>query len=253
MFKSLELPDAIKRNRTLKATVRARKKELVDFARSLPGNPEEANMYHWLWESADGVYKVGVGKFGKEYRRLDIHWKDGHYGNNPNDMSPTIMKNGQIMDFDASFDHIFRFVQWASQRNMECVRVLGSLFYRNAWLVDHFDNGEGELIYLPPTDAVEYLMNELGEYDDISIEAYLHYMDAIAWNEDTKYDTLGYDIYNQGTGRENNMLTYAHLASILLGVGSLVKLCSSFSRPPVGVSPIPQNVAEVAYPDLNIR
>lgn len=252
MFKSLEMPDRVIRNSTFSKFVKERKAICVSFAIKLPGNPAAPDIFSWFWESPDAKYKVGVGKFGKEYRWLQSHRKDGSYGNNPNDMMPSIMKDGKLLDFDGSFDHVFRFIQWASQKSFEAARVLGALFYRNAKMVDHQEDGNGNLIYMPPSEVIAYLRDTLGEYEGISVEAYLHYLDAIALNEDVKYSSLGYDI-NTGTGRENNMLTYAHLAAILIGEGSLAKLCSQFSRPPVGVSPIPQNVAVVAFPDLNIR
>lgn len=252
MFTSLEMPDRVIRNSAFSKIVRERKSRCVEFAIQLPGNPDAPDVFTWFWKSEDNTYQVGVGKYGKEYRWQQSHWKDGGYGNNPNDMMPSIMKNGELLDFDGSFDHVFRFIQWASQKSLEATRVLGSLFYRNAKMVDHQETPDGNLSYLPPRDVIDYLQSTLGDFEGISVEAYLHYLDAIALNEDVKYSTLGYDIAT-GTGRENNMLTYAHLAAILIGEGSLAKLCSQFSRPPVGVSPIPQNVAIVAFPDLKIR
>ena len=87
---------------------------------------------------------------------------------------------------------------------------------RNAYLLDHDDS----LQYAPPAEAIEYLNSAISEYEGISVEAYLHYLEMIALNEDVKYYTLGYDVHS-GTGRKNNLLTYAHLIAILLGKGSL--------------------------------
>lgn len=123
--------------------------------------------------------------------------------------------------------------------------------FRNAFLVDHI-NANDHFTYVPPTEAILYLQNNLPPIEGIEIETYLHYLDAIAWNEDTKYYTLGYDIHS-GIGRKNNMLTYAHIIAVLLGKASLAKLCSSFSRPPIGVSAISFDTASTAFPSLKIQ
>ena len=241
----------IVRSRSFRADVKTKKDALINYSKSLSGKTTVGKYdYHWLWESADSKYKVGVGKFGKEYYLNTIKWQDGHKANNPNDMRPVVYVNGKELDFDSSFDHIFRFFQEVSKIDEKALNILGCLMYRNAYLEDHkLENGVYK--YCPPQEAIDYLNKTIPEYDGISIEAYLHYMEAIAWNEDVKYSTLGYDI-NTGIGRQNNMLTYAHIISIFLGVGSIAKLCSQFSRPPVGVSAIPQNIAIKAFPDLNI-
>lgn len=251
-MESLAFKTKIKRNRDFKAAVKAKKEQMIKLSKSLSGKTERGEYdYHWLWESNDSRYKVGVGKYGKEYYLDTISWKDGHKGNNPNDMRPMVYVDGVELDFDSSFDHIFRFFQEVSKIDDTALVILGCLMYRNAYLEDHIEV-DGKLVYSPPQDAIDYLNGVIPTYDGISIEAYLHYMEAIAWNEDVKYDTLGYDVHS-GIGRTNNMLTYAHIISIFLGVGSIAKLCSQFSRPPIGVSAIPQSVAIEAFPWLKIE
>ena len=58
----------------------------------------------------------------------------------------------------------------------------------------------------------------------IPIEAYLHYLDGIAHNEDVKYherlwknNNGNYNVLDEGTGRENNQLTLALYINIVLG------------------------------------
>lgn len=251
-MESLAIKEKIIRNREFKTLVRSKKEKLIEYAKSLSGKKiKDTYDYHWMWESSDGMYKVGVGKFGKEYYLDTIRWYDGTKGNNPNDMRPVVYVNGSEREFDSSFDHIFHFFQDVSKVDNKALEVLGCLMYRNAFLIDHQEI-KGKLIYCPPQEAIDYLNTVFPQYDGISIEAYLHYLETIAWNEDVKYETLGYNI-NQGTGRQNNMLTYAHIISIFMGVGSIAKLCSQFSRPPIGVSAIPQAVAIEAFPWLKIR
>ena len=173
---------------------------------------------------------------GKEYYSSSIRWQNGTQGNNPSDMRPTVSKNGQILDFDGSFDHVFSFFQ-------QVQKVAGDAILEI--LVS------GNYYYNPNSSVVSKIVGAFPEYDGISTEAYLHYIDAIAQNEDTKYSTLGYDV-SAGTGRINNMLTYAHIIAVLLGKAPLSKLCASFSRPPVGVSPITYATAQITFPDLNL-
>lgn len=245
----LEIKDKITRNKAFNASVKERKERLIQKGVDLSGKCEKGFFdYHVQWESEDGRYKVGVGKFGKEYYLQTISWKDGHKGNNPNDMRPTVWVDGEEVEFDGSFDHVFNFFQQVSKIDMKALEILGCLMYRNAFLLDH----DAELNYLPSEEAIAYLNQVIPVYEGISVEAYLHYMEMIAWNEDVKYHTLGYDVHT-GIGRKNNMLTYAHIIAILMGKGSLSKLCSQFSRPPVGVSPISQALAIETFPALNIK
>lgn len=248
-MESLKITDKISRNRAFNQAVKNKKEALIHKGKSLSGKDQKGIFdFHKQWESEDGRYCVGVGKFGKEYYLETISWKDGHKSNNPNDMRPTVWVDGKEIEFDGSFDHVFNFFQKVSRVDMRALEILGCLMFRNAYLLDHDDN----LTYTPPKDAIEYINTVMPEYEGISVEAYLHYMEMIAWNEDVKYETLGYDVHT-GIGRRNNMLTYAHIIAILLGKGSLSKLCSQFSRPPVGVSPIAQSLAKEVFTDLEIE
>lgn len=249
MMEGLRIDQPIVGSRGFKAQVTQKKFETIRKALSLSGNEgEDEYDFHCMWISSDGRWKVGVGKFGKEYYLDRIKWKDGHVGNNPNDMRPMIYCDGVEIQFDSSFDHVFRFFQEVGAESHETLELLGSLFFRNAFLLDHDEN----LDYRPSGEIVSAIEAVVPEYDGIPIEVYLQYLEMIAWNEDVKYDTLGYDV-TKGIGRQNNMLTYAHLISIILGKGSLSKLCSSFTRPPVGVSPITINLAAETFPMLDIR
>ena len=249
-MQSLKFQQAILRNRVFNQSVKDKKAALIDEAISLPGNPTDGQyIYHDLWSK--GRYKVSLGKFGKEYYLNTIRWASGQTGNNPNDMKPTIFIDNNEIPFDGSFDHIFVFFQEVSRVSLDALRVLGCLMYRNSLLEDHKLHN-GNYRYEPPADAVSYINSVFPFYDNIPTEAYLHYIEAIALNEDVKYSTLGYDI-NSGTGRKNNLQTYAHVIAVLLGEAPLSKLCSQFSRPPVGVSPISIKQAQQVFKDLDIR
>lgn len=246
---TLKINEKIPRNRAFNAAVKTRKQSLIDYGISLPGQMT-AGKYDFVtrWTSGDGRYKVGVGKFGKEYYLSTIRWKNGQKGNNPNDMKPTVWLDGKEIDFDGSFDHVFNFFQYVSKTDMRALEILGCLFFRNAYLLDH----DANMNYAPPQEAIDYLNKVIPTFEGISTEAYLHYLEMIAWNEDIKYHTLGYDVHT-GIGRRNNMLTYVHIITILMGKGSLSKLCSQFSRPPVGVSPVSLTLAQQVFSELALQ
>ena len=246
---SLRIQEKVSRNTDFNNAVKYKKIRLIENAIALNGyNVQGSFDFHTMWESKDGKYRIGVGKYGKEYYSDSIRWKDGHKGNNPNDMRPTIWKDDAAIEFDGSFDHVFNFFQQVSKIDSRALEILGCLMVRNAYLLDHDDS----LQYAPPAEAIEYLNSAISEYEGISVEAYLHYLEMIALNEDVKYYTLGYDVHS-GTGRKNNLLTYAHLIAILLGKGSQSKLCSQFSRPPLGVSPISIALARETFPELGLE
>lgn len=229
--------DQITRNESFNTTVQNKKELLVDKGISLSGDIRKGKFhYHVQWTSDDNRFKVGVGKFGKEYYLNTIKYNDGHKGNNPNDMYPVIWVDDVKKEFDGSFKGIYNFFKWVSENDKKSLEYIGYLCYRNAYLFDHDKNH----VYNPPKEIINYLYNHLPLYNDISVECFLHYLEMISWNEDVKYSTLGYDI-SKGYGRRNNLLTYVHIILVLLGESDLMKLCSELSRPPVGVAPISVN------------
>jgi len=97
-----------KKNITPK-TAGARRLDRVNEAiMSWAGGTQEKKNYHEIW--ADEEYAIKLGKPGKEaaidYDRCK--YKDGHIGNNPNDMLPSIFEKGTyIEDKSASFKDVF--------------------------------------------------------------------------------------------------------------------------------------------------
>jgi len=250
----LSIKSKILGDRQFRAQVLDIKQNIVKWSKALGGSTIEGKFeYHEVWKSADGLYAVGFQKFGKEYYSSSIKYKDGHTGNNPNDMHPVICKDGNLLEFDGSFDHVFSFFMEANKLdNKELMQILGCLMVRDAYVQDHVPDSKGNYKFTPNPDAIKYIQGFIHEYDGISVEAYLHYIDAIAQNEDVKYSTLGYDI-RAGYGRTNNLLTYANLIAAVLGDVPLSKLCSNFSRPPIGVAPIALNKIFEVFPQLEAK
>lgn len=213
------------------------KQALIDEAKSYPGSTEIGNfIYTQIW--SNGEYSVKFGKFGKEYYRNDRQ--------NVNDMAPTIFKNNEVCEYDASFRAIFRLLEELKNKgDMKSVLILGCLFVRNAFLVDYHKTNEGYR-YKIPKAALEYLQENVCEHAGIPIDVFLMYVDTIAWQEDVKYTTLGKTIKSD-VGRKNNMLTYARFAACLLGRSSYAEMLNKFS---MGVSNLPKKEIAQTYPEL---
>ena len=219
-----------------------KKQALIDKAIAFPGGePQENMIFTKVWEDAEGVYSVRFGKYGKEYYRAERR--------NVNDMVPTIFRGNEKCDYDASFRAIFRLSENLKNDNDEdSLILLGCLFIRNAFLVDHFEVGHG-IVYKIPEAALNYLKEKVGNHAGIPIEAFLMYMEAIAWQEDVKYTTLGKAITSD-VGRKNNMLTYARFVACLLGRSSYAEMLNKFS---MGISALPKNEIATAFPELKTK
>lgn len=189
-------------------------------------------------------YQVGMSKPGKEVFSDGIKYKNGIKGNNPFDMTPTILRGGKKVEYDGSFSAIFKeFVKLYKSR--EALQVLGALLVRNAYLLDHQRVGINWR-YSPPKDKIDFLNNYCSNFLGMPALIFLYYIELIALNEDTKYSTLGYDI-SQGYGRKNNILTYAHIVMLLSQkheqdegsfLLSFLGFAGRLSSPPVGLNPI---------------
>ena len=127
--------------------------------------------------------------------------------------------------------------------------LFGALLYRSAYMLDHVKDGEGHWRYVPNEEAVKEISVAIPTLYNVSVEAFLHYLDALAWNEDVKYHTLGFDV-TKGYGRVNNLLTCANIVAVAAGRVEFYVLAGGFSRPPIGISAISQKMAFEAFPAL---
>lgn len=214
------------------------KKALIEEAISYPGSKKQGTfIYTQIWKS--GSYSVMFGKFGKEY------YREGDK-RNVNDMAPTIFKNSKVCEYDASFRAIFRLSEnLKNEGDTKSLLILGCLFVRNAFLVDHVHTKQGYR-YKIPDAALDYLKKHVVDHAGIPIEVFLMYVDAIAWQEDVKYTTKGKSI-NEDVGRKNNMLTYARFIACLLDRSSYAEMLNRFS---MGVSALPKNEIAETFPEL---
>jgi hypothetical protein len=205
-----------------------------------------------------GNYQICIGKPGKEFYLERIRYKDGHLGNNPHDMSPTIIQNGNIVERNGSFEDIFKqFVKFYD--NLNSLELIGCLCVRNAMCLDHRQDVFGNWRYFPPIEILNQIKQNMPDSFEEPLEVFLYYLELIALNEDTKYHTLGYNI-KTGIGRFNNLMTYANVIHIILHrkndseaefLLEFMKFVGGLVRPPVGLNPISLRKALNAFPLLN--
>jgi hypothetical protein len=220
--------------------------EAISWNSGVVGNLE----YHTIF--SEGEYSIRLGKPGKEAAQ-DYNmckYKDGHRGNNPNDMRPVIFKNNILQENQvASFTEIFNELQTLGRADEYSLELIACLLFRSAYMIDHIETLSGIWRYDIPVEILNKIEEKLPIADNIPIKVFLHFLDALAWNEDTKYHTLGFNI-KDGTGRKNNLLTCVNLIGVLLNKVPISKFAGSFSRPPIGISAISNKEALQIFPLL---
>jgi hypothetical protein len=215
------------------------REKLVSQAALFPrGNSPSEQAFHATYFQ-DNKSQVGFLLPGKEaasdYNRCKH--ADGRKCNNPSDMLPAIFLNGQKQSEDFSFEAVFELLEDMRRADPLVLEVLGALFVRMALMVDHDIEASNGPLHLPHT-ACHFLQEVMPEIGGLPFESFLLLMDNLAWNEDCKYMGLGYEL-KTGTGRQNNMLTYANLICVLLGRTRISKFAGSFTRPPTGIAALP--------------
>lgn len=227
-------------------------RRLARVAEAISWNPgtQAEPIYHTIWQS--GEYTIALAKPGKEaapgYNLCK--YQDGHKGNNPNDTRPTIFQNGVRIDTHvASFYDIFDELQNLGRADESALELIGCLLFRSAYMVDHGEVTSGIWRYRIPANVLTEITTKLPIADGLPMEVFLHFLDALAWNEDTKYHTLGFDV-RLGYGRRNNLLTCVNLIGVLLRKVSLSKFAGNFSRMPAGISAISNKEALEVFPHL---
>ena len=213
---------------------------------------EDSLLYQSIWRDNSG-YEVKLGKPGKEaaigYNRC--RYKDGHYGNNPNDMKPVVFFNNNVLANQvASFADIFDELYKLKESSRLAAELMACLLFRSAFMIDHEEVEEGIWRYNPPLEVVKKISECISNINGMPVLAFLNFLDALAWNEDTKYYTLGYNI-KDGTGRRNNLLTCVNVIGVLLDKVKLSKFAGNFGRPPAGISAISQKEALSIFPFLD--
>jgi len=195
-----------------------------------------------LMHTTEGGEEIYIQYPGKESVRADDKRR-------PHDFFPIIKTSNGYAD-GYSFWDIWRllFDQLEPRKHslQEEMRLLAALFYRMAFMVDHslsahavytvreigFGVGGQEktvsrlersfgsiYVYSPPSAVIKHLGDNI-DCGKISFEAFLHYNNLLAWNEDCKYYYRALQkgkAWMRATGRVNNLLTHISVLGNLLG------------------------------------
>jgi len=216
-------------------------------AAGFPAGPSlRERHYTPLYGPFDGLV-VAVGKPGKE--------ADPNRANpNLNDMTPTLLRNGRDEGFRPSFGDVFSALQdyAVSTDGMDqaSLHVIGALLFRNAFMLDHAETGHGAWRYQPPEEAVLFLEGLHPMIAGVPVRAFLHLVEALALNEDVKYNPPGNKI--RAIGRQNTLLTCVHATSVLLNLASFGGFLDGMSRGR-GVAPLSQQEATQTFKLLRWR
>ena len=236
MYDSLQLPLEVFKNGKispilLKSYAKDAKFERIDNSINFPsGNSLETKVYTTIWR--DSEYFVKLGKPGKEvFRKLKVDEKGWAIGKlNTNDMTPTMYRGNQIIEKPASFTEIFAELIRLNETNKESLELLGCLFFRSAFLLDHIKRGNN-WCYEPSEEVINKIESDVGTIAGLPVRLFLHFLDALAWNEDTKYfTTMDAKKLMDGVGRINNLLTCVHLITCLLGKTDLASFLGKFAQ-----------------------
>lgn len=169
----------------------------------------EDKIYTSFWE--EGSLKIALGKPGKESQ-------DSYSGDiNQHDMRPDIFDNGINRKKAATFGDVVYELEKVSEKNNYCVELLGALMFRSAFLLDHVEIKEGVVRYMPSEEVIKYINERVPTIYGISPLGFLHYIDAIALNEDVKYYCKGRNLEKESVGAKNNYLTYVKLIAVITG------------------------------------
>lgn len=179
-----------------------RRMDRVLEAISWDGGIEGEQKYYTIF--SEGEYSIRLGKPGKEASPTYVmcRYQDGHRGNNPNDMRPSIFKNEERQNERvASFTNIFDELQRLGRADEGALELIACLLFRSAYMVDHREVSPGIWRYEIPNEVLSAITDDLPTADGMPMKVFLHFLDALAWNEDVKYHTLGFPI-RLGYGRK---------------------------------------------------
>ena len=158
-------------------------------------------------------YEVRFGKPGKE-----AFWEEKKV--NAPDMFPGLFKNGKLTDFRATFKIIFDEFEHAAAKDKDAAELLARVLFRAAIMADHVEKKKGEWRYYPDEEILSRLESNIGPLAcKLPLRVFLAYVDAIAWNEDVKYQVPRQNRrkYPKKVGQYTFFTTCVHIVLTLLG------------------------------------
>jgi len=188
-----------------------RRTQRIEEAISFEGGTIEYRKKH-LISSLPNAKEVYFLKPGKETLRAK-----------PNlfDMAPHVGANGESETSNWQFEKIWEYLIKISIINQITFKKVLVLLYRNCFLLDHIDIGEGKIRYSPSKNLSDYIdkinfalkdgFKDKFKTDEIGLWEYLHFVDLLGWNEDVKYHIKNskpdFETVDKKTGRINTILS----------------------------------------------
>ena len=182
---------------------------------------------------------IRFGKPGKEAGR--------EKNPNKNDMTPQLWVGRHNTAHRLSFAELYGWLEDLArdERGVAALSLLAVLAIRNTFMLDHRAEGAGWR-YFPEETALSELEVLAPTIGLLPAKRFLHYLDAIALNEDVKYNA---EAIEPRRGRPNNLLTTVRVISVLLGRERLSPLLAPLVRSGRGgVSPIEPREALRRFP-----
>ncbi len=181
---------------------------LVGFSEKIPNrNPDVKEkiftpLYsEWIsYDCKDKNYVVGVLSPGKEahsdwkHNRYD---KSGESSCNHNDVLPTILLDGKVAFKPLTFEEIFDGFARMVHNDKLAAFILRHILLRMAFCIDHELDG-GNVRWKPPQEIMDIIYQRIpviliNDEWSFPTEIFLHLIEVLAINEDSKVFTLGND------------------------------------------------------------
>ncbi len=226
--------------------------EMAEIAIKWDGDTREGNfIFHNIWTyKQNPKYVVSLGKYGKEFYEKA---RNGEGIKNCNDMRPSIIHDREVLQtVRGKFEDIFKIMESLKKGDKEdALKAFAILFFRNALLLDHTIY-DGKYLYQPNGKLVHVITDACSECEGVPTEVYIHFLDAIGFNEDVKYYTQGKLNRTNGVGRENNMRTYIYNICCILGQEYWSDFVYKLMKQ-TGVAPINNKKMAMNFPELELQ
>ena len=125
---------------------------------------------------------------------------------------------------------------------------------RSAFMLDHQETSLGDCCWrwTPPESVLQFIETQIPHVGDNQLppRVFLALIDALATNEDAKYNPTG--VVSGGKGRQNTLLTCANVIGVVLDRVPIYKVFGGLANAR-GVCPITQSDARTVFPLLQGR
>lgn len=240
----LRLPDVFR----LGALSKQKRADAIAEARAWPPGPDQEHKTYQPVSPEHRGLTVALGKPGKE-----AAWEGDK--KNPYDMLPSVLGADDPEAYLGSFVDIFGefFELGLGQRYgrppEETLELVAAMLFRSAYMLDHHQISPGKWRWRPPETTMEVVESEVEVLGGLPVRTYLHMVEALAWNEDVKYEhRFRLKGKRQGAvGRQNNLLTCVNVIGVVVGRVPAAHVLGGMSR---GVCPIGRTDAEQVFPVL---